>query len=685
MRKINRFFSVVLVMILLVNILPLGVFTASAETYSGTCGNNLTWNLDTSTGVLTISGTGDMSHDLFFKAPWYYCRNYIKNIVIENGVTSIGNYAFDGCNGLTSVIIPDSVTSIGGWAFRDCTELTSIVIPNSVTSIDNGTFYGCTGLTSVTIPDSVTEIRYYAFEDCTGLTSVVIPDSVTVIYVQAFSGCTGLTSVTIPDSVNLIDDNVFYGCTGLTSVTIGNSVTSIGFQAFCKCTGLTSIVIPNSVTSIGDYAFSGCDELKTVYYCGTKEQWDEISIGSMNDELISAEITNHNFCDEWQISYSNCTEKGIESRACAVCGFQETREIAALGHSFVNGICTRCGFYQKPIFVSKTDTSVTLQAADGFEYSKDGEIWQKSNTFTGLTPNTSYTFYQRFKKDGSDLQNETSEALTVKTKDSAQTPEPPVATYVSDDTVIIGWSKGYEYSIDGELWQDNNIFSGLTPNTTYTFYQRVKETDTVYRSASSVATVTTEKRVTVVAENKTEGAGRFVTLDFTLKDNPGISTGKFTVWYDPDNLTLTDIALSGNFSNAFAQYYGNTVSFVSEKDISGEQTLLTLSFKINWKADEGDAEIYLTDTQFFNYAEEIVVLKSAKGVINIIQHTPGDITGDEIVDMRDASRLLKYLNHETNQVDEYALDVNGDGEVNGKDLVRIMKYLNQECSENEIF
>ena len=185
-------------------------------------------------------------------------------VVIPDSVTSIGDFAFDGCTGLTSITIPDSVTSIGDGAFSYCTGLTSITIPDSVTSIDDGAFAGCTGLTSITIPGSVTSIDDYTFLSCRSLTGVILPDSVTNIGEYAFSDCTGLTSITIPDSVTSIGEWTFYNCTDLTSITIGNSVTSIGYSAFRGCTGLTSITIPDSVTSIDVRAFEDCSGLTSI-------------------------------------------------------------------------------------------------------------------------------------------------------------------------------------------------------------------------------------------------------------------------------------------------------------------------------------------------------------------------------------------------------------------------------------
>mgnify|MGYP000234906506 CR=1 FL=1 len=232
--------------------------TAYADVKTGKCGDNVTYSLDTSTGVLTISGTGKMTDYHYYDSTPFYKDTKIKVITIDFGVTSIGEYAFSNCTSLTSITIPSSVTSIGGGVFEYCTGLTSVAIPDSVTSIGGGVFEYCTRLASITIPDSVTSIGGDAFFGCISLTSVTIPDSVTSIGGDAFYGCISLTSVTIPNSVTNIGNAAFRGCTGLTSVTIPDSVTSIGKYAFRDCTSLTSVTIPNSVTSISDGAFDNC-------------------------------------------------------------------------------------------------------------------------------------------------------------------------------------------------------------------------------------------------------------------------------------------------------------------------------------------------------------------------------------------------------------------------------------------
>ena len=277
-------------------------------------------------GTLTISGTDMPDYRIFYDtntgqtiAPWYSEREKIKKIVIENGVTSIGQEAFTYCVSLTSITIPNSVTSIGGSAFTYCESLTSITIPNSVTSIGDWAFGGCLSLTSVTIPNSVTSIGESAFDGCKSLTSITIPNSVTRIEDTVFSGCSGLTSITIPNSVTSIGSIAFYDCSVLESITIPNSVTSIERYAFSDCSGLTSIiveegnakydsrdncnaiietksntliagcknaVIPNTVTSIGEGVFFNCYALTSITFEGsTPPRFEEDVFKDVNKSI----------------------------------------------------------------------------------------------------------------------------------------------------------------------------------------------------------------------------------------------------------------------------------------------------------------------------------------------------------------------------------------------------------------
>ena len=229
--------------------------------------SNVTATLDAD-GTLTISGTGNMRGDwdmIMFDwdlgpripPPWWHIRLNIRTVVINEGVTNIGNHMFQHSRNLTSVSIPNSVTSIGRDAFRQ-TGLTSVIIPNSVTSIGRGAFWDAP-LTEVIIPYGVTSIGDEAFRTTfpfhsSALTSVILPNSITKLGNQIFEGNINLTSITIPNSVTIIGGGAFRH-TGLTSVVIPNSVTYIGVIAF-EHTPLTSITIPNSVTSIGLGAFA---------------------------------------------------------------------------------------------------------------------------------------------------------------------------------------------------------------------------------------------------------------------------------------------------------------------------------------------------------------------------------------------------------------------------------------------
>ena len=294
-KLITIFAALALVIIICATLLPTESQAATIVD-SGTCGDDLTWVLD-DTGTLTISGTGTMTDFVYSNystsAPWYGKRDRIIKVVIGDGVPSIGEWAFYYCDSLTSIVIPDGVTGIGNYAFSDCTSLTSINIPDSVTSIGTSAFYGCSSLTSVTIPDSVTSIGYSAFYNCTNLTNITIPDS----------------------------------------------VTTIGYATFGDCSSLTSVTIGNGVTGIGSFAFADCSSLTKIIYCGTREQWSAISVGSNNEVLDNVTLQFHNW------GGASCTE----SKTCTICGASSG---GALGHSYTltdnsNGThtytCSVCG------------------------------------------------------------------------------------------------------------------------------------------------------------------------------------------------------------------------------------------------------------------------------------------------------------------------------------------------------
>ena len=312
-KSFRKILPALLALIMVVSIIPMSVFNVSAAT-SGSCGKNVSFNFSSSTGTLTISGTGEMEqYALLDDRPWLSYEDSIKKVIINNGVTSIGKYAFYSCDSLTSITIPDSVTTIGQDAFYSCDSLTSITIPDSVTTIGDRAFFSCVGLKKVTIGDYVRTIGKEAFYNCDGLTSITIPKSVTSIGYKAFDICTNLTEIlveennryyssdkygvlfnkegtklikypngnaetcyTIPEGVTSISGYAFRWCTNLTSITIPEGVTSIGEYAFSDCRSLTSVNLPDSLTYIGGHAFAYCqltgsvtipDNVKTIGSC----------------------------------------------------------------------------------------------------------------------------------------------------------------------------------------------------------------------------------------------------------------------------------------------------------------------------------------------------------------------------------------------------------------------------------
>ncbi len=220
----------------------------------GVCGADLTWYYKDN--VLVIKGTGPMNDYDFFRgieAPWYDkgLMDKIHWLIIEEGVTSIGDSAFEGIRILSKAELPSTIETIGDSAFDGCLDLSLITIPDSVTTIGSHAFFNCNSLPSITIPSSVTTIGSFVFYGCGALSSITIPSNVTEIGDSAFFGCESLSSVTIPSSVAEIGDSAFRYCDSLTSVTFEGDA-------------------PEMVYTDGNGIFDGCElEQLTVTYSGS--------------------------------------------------------------------------------------------------------------------------------------------------------------------------------------------------------------------------------------------------------------------------------------------------------------------------------------------------------------------------------------------------------------------------------
>lgn len=239
---------------------------------SGSCGENVEWEYNN--GTLIISGTGAMTEYNMgsgFDAPWRVHGENIKSVVIREGVTTIGAYAFRNLEYLESVTIPEGVTSIGYQSFVECTALKSVTFPSTLETSGFQSFFGCTSLETVEFLDGAKEIGDYMFAGCTSVKSVTIPASITNFGNNAFEGCSSLTEVTVSEGLTAIGAKAFYQCRALASVKIPASVTSIGEGAFDYCTGLATVTVPcNWDGSV--YTFADTVTVKKTHYFDSEDK-----------------------------------------------------------------------------------------------------------------------------------------------------------------------------------------------------------------------------------------------------------------------------------------------------------------------------------------------------------------------------------------------------------------------------
>lgn len=269
--------------------------SSSSAATSGQCGDNLTWEFDEATGMLTISGTGDSVWDYDPSwaedarlPPWYGVREKIETLVFSCQVNIIGSYsfadcvnlievklpdslrsiglsAFSGCVGLPAINIPEGVTHILGGAFENCASLAEAKLPDSVDYLGDFVFSGCSSLAKVVLPNEISELPGGIFVKCESLTTFTLPDSITSIGGYAFGECTNLQAIKIPNSVTSIEDSAFYGCLRISEIDLPTELKTIGYSAFENCASLVEVSIPDGVSNLGAAAFRGCTSLRTAY------------------------------------------------------------------------------------------------------------------------------------------------------------------------------------------------------------------------------------------------------------------------------------------------------------------------------------------------------------------------------------------------------------------------------------
>ena len=290
--------------------------STGVENYQGSCGENASYNLDTENCVLTISGTGAMSdYDADNnKAPWYLYRDYVKKLVVKDGITSIGKYSLYNCEYLVDMQLPDSLKAIGSYAFNYCECLEGLTLPDSVNTVGENAFSNCKSLKEITLSKSLTSLSSYAFSDCKSLKEITLSKSLTSLKSYTFCGCTSLEKIEIPSSVKSIGYECFSYCKSLKTVTIEEGCESIENYAFYKCTALEKIEIPSSVKSIGYGCFSDCKSLKTVIIeegCESIENYAFENCTALENIIIPVSV--HSIGDSAFRSANNLTICSIEA------------------------------------------------------------------------------------------------------------------------------------------------------------------------------------------------------------------------------------------------------------------------------------------------------------------------------------------------------------------------------------
>lgn len=352
--------------------LSVSAFADVSVVATGDCGENpgdVIWTLYND-GKFVISGNGPMkSETSVYNYGYYEYKSKIHYVIVEDGVTSIGDNAFY-CYNIYEVSIGNSVKSIGECAFFN-SFIESLEIPNNVESIGEYAFTKCYKLKSLKLSENLRVIEAFSFYGCKALESIDIPQNVEIIGNNAFESCNSLTSIVIPDTVLTIKSFAFKNCTSLLSVTLSNNITKISNNLFDGCSNLESVTFSNNVKEIQSSAFASCNNLKDVYYWGTEEEYSNIEISTSwheNDCLLNATIHYLGVCNHEIIIdegiLPTCIEAGLtDGSHCSKCGeviiAQEV--IPSIEHveEIVNGYDSTC-----------TETGLT----DGTICSECGEV-----------------------------------------------------------------------------------------------------------------------------------------------------------------------------------------------------------------------------------------------------------------------------------------------------------------------
>ena len=642
-----------------------------AETPSvNPCGESLFWSFDKDSATLTVSGEGEMEDfSATHRAPWRECP--IDHIVIESGVTSVGNRAFDSLyplsvtfpgtlvrigdrafsgSGLTEVTIPASVEVIGNRAFADSEQLCSVVMQTgSLSVIGTNAFYRCTALETLVLPQNPVLIEPQAFA-YTAVQTLSVPQGFTEVGEQAFAYMEELMSVQIAGSVQKIGDCAFSGCQKLTELVLEEGLTEIGQEAFIGYCGLESVSFPDSLKTIGDYAFYNCNYLNHVVFGNGLE-----SIGNMAFQKTALKAV---FLPKSVINFSSITF----DRAVTVYGVPGS--IASYADQFI------------PL----PDLTVTLLSFDrvgflpaaGMEYSLDGNIWQNDPLFTGLAPDTEYTIFHRYAEDARHDASPCGTPLTVKTKVGQRTGDDYWDYNAADGSLTVsggGYLQNYGSGWSEQSWSayKNNIKTLTVQNTDQigTF---------AFAKLTRLQAVSFDDGLRVIAAHAFENAVnlRLLALPASVEE---IGDYAFARAGLAGELDLSRVSVIGD--KAFADCQGLTCVRFSENPLyigfgafsGGDEVTFIFPKEAEfiapdfWKDCKTARIVCQKGSSVEEYAKQVSVPYALFG----------DLNGDKDLNAQDLLQLKTLLLN--NEYDDLIADINGDGAVNILDMVYLKKLL----------
>ena len=658
---------------------------------SGKCGDNLSWTLDAS-GLLVITGSGDMWNwdscnwnieNPNNASPWVWFFKIIKAIVLPEGLTSIGDYAFENCQELTGITIPSTMINIGNGAFS-YSGLCSALIPDGVTSIGAYAFYSCSSLTRVTISESVTSIGDYAFSDCCSLTGFKVAEgnahyaspegilyskelteliqcparkegtlsilgSVTCVRNDAFSGCTQLEQITFRGPAPTIGDNSFYKVkttvyypndgtwTQEVRQNYGGTLSWVlnGGTVYFDANGGTVSIESKAVTKDASYGELPTPERRGFCFIGW---YTEVEDGeAVTAETIVPTREDHRLYAHWRVSVHTVRydANGGEGEPDTQTKF--TGEALNLSNQLPIRSSTSAGYF-----------TVTLNPNGG---SVDMQILRAEQTaiFRFQAWNTATDGSGTNYEPGGIYTEDADVTLFAQWDQSMSTDAVILPVPRRDGYCFLGWATSADAS--------EGVTGSYTPDEDVSLYA-------VWKEAQGTLSL---GKVSGIADS-------MVVLELNLDKNPGIMMLCFQLEYDRSKLEFLggeDGSLKGwTFGTA-----GNGALWDSDGNKNSIGVIVKLFFRILEAVDAGETEIRLTNVEAWNADEEEVRFALLDGGIKVLDYLYGDANGDWEVNILDLVRLRKYLVADSMEISERSADLTGDGKINGQDLIRLRKYL----------